>query len=78
MLYGDEYEVKAEIAQIHGFSGHADQNELLRLLAPQAKTTRQLFLVHGEPEGAAVLAEKCRALGFADVTVAQRGQCFEL
>jgi len=78
MLFGDEYDVKAEIAQIHGFSGHADQAELLKMLAPRAKETRQLFIVHGEPTEASVLAEKARELGFKDVTVAERGQCFEL
>jgi len=73
-LFHEEYEVRAEVVQIHGFSGHADQTELLRLLAPRAKDTKRLFLVHGEPDQSAVLAEKLRGLGFRDVVIAQHGK----
>ncbi len=73
-LFHEEYEVRAEVVQIHGFSGHADQTELLRLLTPRAADAKRVFLVHGEPDQCTTLAGKLRSAGFRDVTVAQHGQ----
>jgi len=72
-LFHEELPVRAEVVQLHGFSGHADQADLLRLLEPHAAAVERLFLVHGEEDQSAALAEKLRPLGFASVEVAQRG-----
>ncbi|HQL53893.1 MAG: MBL fold metallo-hydrolase [Phycisphaerae bacterium] len=72
-LFHEEYEVQAEVVQIHGFSGHADQAELLRMLGKCVGTAKRLVLVHGEPDQSTVLADKARALGFREVAIAQRG-----
>lgn len=77
-LFHEEYDVRAEIVQLHGFSGHADQNELLGLLAPRAKSTERLFLVHGEPDQADAFMQKARQAGFKRVLAPQRGQHVEL
>lgn len=73
-LFHEEYDVHAEVVQLHGFSGHADQNDLLNLLRPRATKTRRVCLVHGEPEESEALAHELRNLGFREVIVAQRGQ----
>ena len=73
-LFHEELDVKAEVAQIHGFSGHADQRELLALLAPRVATARRLLLVHGEPEQTTALADKARGLGVREVVIGVRGQ----
>lgn len=52
-ILGQRYDVKARIAQIHGFSAHADRDELLRWLMVLKKPPRQVFVTHGEPEAAA-------------------------
>lgn len=72
-LFHEEYEVQAEVVQIHGFSGHADQAELLHMLQNCVTTAKRLVLVHGEPDQSTVLADKARALGFREVAIAQRG-----
>ena len=72
------YRVRAEVVQIHGFSGHADQADLLKLLAPLARQTQRVFLVHGELDQSEVLVEKLRAAKFPHVEAAQRGQRVEL
>ncbi len=77
-LFHEDYEVKAEVTQIEGFSGHADQADLLRMLAPRAEKTKRIFLVHGEPEQSSALAAKLGELGFRDVVIAERGQRMEL
>ena len=58
---------------LNGLSSHADHGDLLRSLGPLAATTRQVRLVHGEPERAAALAEGLRAAGFADVELPDFG-----
>lgn len=70
--------MRAEVVQIHGFSAHADQNELLRLLDSAKQETGAVYLVHGEQEQRSVLADKLRAAGFARVELAEAGQRVQL
>ena len=49
-LFGEEIHVNAEIYNLQGFSGHADQNGLFSWLAAFQKRPAQIFLVHGEEE----------------------------
>jgi metallo-beta-lactamase family protein len=71
-LFHEEYEVKAEVVEIHGFSGHADQAELLHWLAPRAADAKRLVLIHGEPQQTEALADQARGIGFRDVVIAVR------
>ncbi len=57
-IFGDEFEVKAEVATIGGFSAHAGQNFLLEYALRLKGQVKQVFLVHGEPKSAAALSEK--------------------
>jgi len=49
-ILGRQHPVKARIAQISGFSAHADQSELFRWLSGLKKPPKHLFVTHGEPE----------------------------
>jgi len=51
-ILGQEYEVKARVVRIHGFSAHADRNELLEWLKELEAPPRGVFVVHGEAESA--------------------------
>jgi metallo-beta-lactamase family protein len=73
-ILGRMYPLRAEVVVLNGLSSHADHTGLLRSLTPLASTTRQVRLVHGEPDRAAALAEGLRAAGFADVGVPDRGE----
>ncbi len=73
-LFHQKMPVRAEVVQLHGFSGHADQTDLLRLLSPLAGKQKRVFLVHGEEDQSEVLAAKLRETGLTDVTIATRGQ----
>lgn len=59
-ILGQYYRIRARIAQITGFSAHADQDELFRWLAGFKKPPRQLFITHGEPEVSQQFAEMLR------------------
>ncbi len=78
-IFGEEYDVRARVESIDGYSAHADQRELLAW-ADQFDRNRlqRLFLVHGEPEPMMMLAEKLRQRGFKRVETPRRGQSFEL
>jgi metallo-beta-lactamase family protein len=44
--------VRAQIEALHGFSAHADRNELIRWLRGMTSAPRCVFVTHGEPETA--------------------------
>jgi metallo-beta-lactamase family protein len=77
-IFQEKYDVKAEIVQIHGFSGHADCDDLMELLTPRAHRAKRVFLVHGEEDQSGPFADRLRDAGFADVVIAERDQRYEL
>lgn len=76
-IFGETYKVRAEIITMNGFSGHADQEGLLKWANHIHPKPRQTFLVHGELEAAGTLADLLRAQGFPEVHVPARLQSFE-
>jgi metallo-beta-lactamase family protein len=54
-IFGDLYDVRAEVVDIQGLSAHAGQDLLVRYACASQKTLKQVFLVHGEPEPAETL-----------------------
>jgi len=77
-IHGRQFRVKAEVARIHGFSGHADQGELMRWLKYFQEPPQQLFLVHGEEEEADSMAQLVGdQLGW-EVTVPEYRQAVEV
>ncbi len=54
-IHGEMWPVNARIEQIHGFSGHGDQEDLLNWLAQMDPSPHRVFLTHGELESAEVL-----------------------
>jgi metallo-beta-lactamase family protein len=79
-IFGEDYHVRAKVFKINGYSAHADHNGLLNWLkmAQEHGHPRQLFLVHGEMEGATALAEAARQHGVPEVSIPARGQSFAL
>jgi len=63
-IHGEQVPVKAAIADLCGFSGHADSGELLRWLGGLKPPPRMIYLTHGEPEAAAALAQTLQGKGF--------------
>jgi metallo-beta-lactamase family protein len=59
-IHGRMYPVRARIEQIHGFSGHADRDDLLRWAGNFKSAPKRLFLTHGEEDSAMSLAEHIR------------------
>ena len=55
-IHGRHHPVKARIARLHGLSAHGDRDDLLRWLDHFQHPPKQVFLTHGEKEGALSLA----------------------
>ncbi|MCL6447822.1 MAG: MBL fold metallo-hydrolase [Armatimonadetes bacterium] len=77
-IHGEEIAVRAEIRSIEGYSAHADQQALLDWVGGLRKMPRQIFLVHGEAQSAAVLAELLAQKYGAAVSVPFLGETAEL
>lgn len=78
-VYGEEIPLRAQVAEMHGFSAHADQNELMAYFkGMNQKRIREVFVVHGEPESANTLAELIRSEIAENVHVPKRGEKFQI
>jgi metallo-beta-lactamase family protein len=77
-IFGDEYEVKAEVATIGGLSAHAGQNFLVEYALRVKGEAKQVFLVHGEPAPAEALTAKLVEAGMDKPFYPQRGERVEI
>ena len=57
-LFGETIDVKAEVTQLHGLSGHADKNGLIEWLRAFRNPPKKVFIVHGE-DGVCTSFAKC-------------------
>lgn len=76
-IFGLDYQVRAEIAELDAFSAHAGQDELVGFVRAVAARgdLRRIFLVHGEPAARRALAGQLHQGDFA-VEQPRRGQRF--
>jgi metallo-beta-lactamase family protein len=77
-IFGDEIAVKADIRFIEGYSAHADQAGLAEWVKNFRKKPREIFLVHGEPESSAALADLLRSDLGLKITIPELYQTVEL
>ena len=77
-IYGEEYEVRARMEEIDGYSAHADESELLDFIAAIPKKPERVFVVHGEPDATKAMAAGLSRLGIGNVTIPARGERFSI
>lgn len=58
MIFGEPYEVRAEVSTIGGLSAHAGQDLLVKYATTVKSQVKKVFLVHGEQEPAQTLMDK--------------------
>jgi metallo-beta-lactamase family protein len=61
-IFGEPHEVRARIASIDSFSGHADKNELRRYVEAITGDIKKIAVVHGEEAQALAFGETLRAM----------------
>ncbi|WP_316819387.1 MBL fold metallo-hydrolase [Pedobacter gandavensis] len=78
-LFGQDYEVLADIRSIKSMSAHGDYEDLLHFLSGQKPDlVKQIFLVHGEYKVQQVFAQHLQDKGFQHVTIPEPHQEFEV
>ncbi|HUT35215.1 MAG TPA: MBL fold metallo-hydrolase [Planctomycetota bacterium] len=75
-IFGEEHNVRAQVAKINALSAHADRNELLSYYRAMQDSLRRAFVVHGEMANAEALAASMRDQGIPNVTIPEVGQTF--
>ncbi|MEZ4753922.1 MAG: MBL fold metallo-hydrolase [Bdellovibrionota bacterium] len=56
-IFGDEYDIRAEIDEITGLSAHGDREDMLKWSKSLDSTPAKVAVVHGEPSSAKAFAE---------------------
>ncbi len=60
MIDGEKIKVRAQIATIQGFSGHADRDQLVALVAHGGEKAKQIFVTMGEERSSLFLTQRLR------------------
>lgn len=76
-IHGREHEVRAEVVEIDGLSGHADYDELMRWIQPYSKL-RRAYVTHGEPAPAAAMVERLVSKRGFEAVAPTLGESFAL
>ena len=57
-MLGQMVRVNAKVASVHGLSAHGDADEVIRWMSTANRPPRMTYLVHGEEDGLAAMAER--------------------
>lgn len=57
-IFGRQIPIRAEVANLHALSAHADANEILTWLGNFKKPPRRTFITHGEPKASEALRQR--------------------
>ncbi len=77
-IFNEMVPLRAEVAALGELSGHADQAELIQWIKPIAAKLKRIFLVHGEPDAQAGLAQALQEQLGVKVLCPARGESFDL
>jgi metallo-beta-lactamase family protein len=78
-IFGDMYDVVAEVQSIKSMSAHGDYEDLLRFISCQdPEKVKEVYLVHGEYEVQQHFAEKLKEKGFSKIEIPFQHQKIEL
>ncbi|WP_456440911.1 MBL fold metallo-hydrolase RNA specificity domain-containing protein [Caldithrix abyssi] len=77
-IFGEYYQLKAEVVTMNAFSAHADYSEILDYVEQlNFKKLKRIFLVHGEPDAQANLKKLLEAKNYS-VTIVRYGENYTL
>ena len=77
-IFGEPYEVRAQVASLDAFSGHADRTELRRYVEGMTGDIKKIAVVHGEESQSLAFATTLQGMKpRAEVIVPEYGQKIE-
>lgn len=78
-IFGEEFQVRARVEVLTGFSGHADRDGLINFVRVMNKKPQQTFIVHGEDDASASLTDALRnELGLENIVIPDYMQSFDV
>jgi metallo-beta-lactamase family protein len=77
-ILGEEYQVRAEVETLGGYSAHADGPGLRAWVRRLGGPVRRAFVVHGEAAAARAMAQLLREEGVPTVKLPTMGESFDL
>ena len=78
-IFGEEFQVHAKVEVLPGFSGHADKEGLIDFVRVMNRKPQLTFIVHGEDDASASLANVLRdELGLENVVIPDSMQSFDV
>lgn len=75
-IFGESIQVNAEVHEIEGFSGHADQNGLIKWLKGFKHFPEKVFIVHGEDDSRADFKKTVASIFGKDPIVPKLNEVF--
>jgi len=60
-IFGESYQLRAQVATINGYSAHAGRDQLLAWARAMRPRVKRIFLVHGDPKALAALQQGLEA-----------------
>jgi len=76
-IYGEQYNLNAEVVVNNSFSGHADRDALIDYVKNSNGGIKKIFVVHGDEDQSLVLVKKLKERGL-DVCAPQKNEEAEL
>jgi metallo-beta-lactamase family protein len=73
-IHGEDVRVRAQVEVIEGLSAHGDREDILRWLSMMKRAPKRVYVIHGEPTPARMLAEAITSRFGWSAEVAHYGQ----
>ncbi len=77
-IYGENVEVRAQIKNIQGYSGHKDSDHLIAFAEDTKDTVEKVFCVMGEPKSSLFLVQRLRDYVGENAVMPRLGESVEL
>ncbi|MCL2705802.1 MAG: MBL fold metallo-hydrolase [Spirochaetaceae bacterium] len=78
-IFGEPYNLKAQVESIDSFSAHADYNEIKEYIGQfDLEKLKGVFLVHGESDSQENLKKELKSIGVKGVKIAKYGEEYEI
>ncbi len=74
-IFGEEYNLAAQVVKLNAFSAHADHDELMQWIgAYNRERLKHIYILHGEYAQSEALAQGLGSLGLSGVEIPERGE----
>ena len=77
-IFGEEFELRAQVHQIQALSAHADRDEMRDYFTRMGPAVEHAFIVHGELEANQAMAAMLDDMGARKTTIPERGEIYEV